>query len=228
MPTKYPPALDFSEAVKAVKEIYAIHKTQGFNMKLLVEPLNTTPTSSYFVRRISALQTYGLLEKVGDVVNLTPLAEKIANPIGGEDGEAKITSFRKIDVLSDLLNRHPNGKLSPSDTLKRILIDSVNVDRNTVNQWYDFVVNSFREIAGMGSAETRRIIAPLQEQASTPVLNPSGEPVIPYSVGKDNFQNIELPSGKKFQFSLPTDSTSLDLSFIIGFLELKKKSMEEK
>lgn len=40
-------------------------------------------------------------------------------------------------------------------------------------------------------------------------------------------QNFELPSGKKFSFSLEDGHTADDLEFIIDFLELKKKRISK-
>ncbi|MGA3287507.1 MAG: hypothetical protein ABSD46_08770 [Bacteroidota bacterium] len=220
MPTKYPPALDLNDAIRIIKDIYVIHANQRFNMDSL-DPklLNTSKNSSYFPRRIAALQTFGLLNKQGEHIQLTDLAVQIVNPVAGEDVEAIHKAFDKVDVLQELLGRYPNAKLPPeSDTLKQVLLKSLGIDRDGVTYWYEFVVNSFKAISPKSHFSLT-----LRDDVKQPSEETKNVSTILQAHGL--MQNFELPSGNKFEFSLPTNITIDDLDFIIGFLELKKKNV---
>lgn len=212
MPTKFPPAWSLNQCVKTIQEIYRIHSDERFNSELLVEFLDTTKTSSNFNRRTSALQGFGLLTKTDETVQLTELAVQIVNPVAGEDKEARLTAFRKIDVLSELLPRYPNGKLPQEpDTVKAVLHKSLNVERDTVQQWYDFVVDSFKAIYLSGDSisniQMQEKIAKShnESQASYPEMRTS---------------TVFLPSGKRFSFSVETGYTPEDMAFVQSLLNL--------
>ncbi len=211
MSTKYPPLLDFNKAVQTIKSIYDIHAGDRFNLNLLVDILETTKDSSNFPGRTSALIKFELLDRENETVQLTPLAIQIAHPVAGEDVDAKITAFKKVDVLDDLLRRYPNAKL-PTDAnqLKKVLLNSLNIHRDTVEKWYDFVINSFRAISGF---------------TNIPSTHPEIQKAIPSQpdiVKTDSFR-IPLTSGKAFEFSMPNDMNNDDLDFVISFFELRKK-----
>jgi hypothetical protein len=219
MPNKYPPALDLGEAIRVVKDIHGIHSTQRFNVDSLdAGILKTSKTSSYFNRRIAALQTFGLLNRSGDLVNLTPLADQIANPVAGEDAEAKLAAFHKVDVLSDLLERYPNTKLPPlPDTLKQVLLKSIGIEKDRINDWYEFVVESFRAISGIAATEQPPIREDMRITPGTGRIN----------VGEANQEEmIRLPSGRTFSFTLEPGFTEDDVEFIMAFFELKSKGFD--
>jgi hypothetical protein len=146
---------------------------------------------------------------------------QIANPVAGEDSEAIYKSFDKVDVLRELLNRYPNAQLPPeSDTLKQVLLKSLGIDRDGIAYWYDFVVNSFKPVNPQ-----KRINLPVRDDIKQP--NDENKNASMISLSQGVFQNFELPSGNKFEFSLPANITIDDLDFIIGFLELKKKNVKQ-
>jgi len=209
MPTKYPPAWPLNQAIRAAKAIYEVHSNETFNTDHLVEYLETTKTSSYFVRRIAALQGFGLLDKVSDdTVRLTDLAIQIVNPVAGEDAEARLKAFRRVDVLSDLLPRYPNAKLPvEAEVLKSVLLKSIGIERDTIKPWYDFVVDSFKAISGAtGRAQEEVPQETVQER-------PKSEPEMKTST-------VFLPSGKKFSFSVEAGYTPEDMAFVQNLLNL--------
>lgn len=217
MPTKYPPALNLTDAIRVIGILYEIHKTQQFNLDLL-DPriLDTSKMSSYFARRISTLQTFGLLEKQGDLVQLTSLAGQIIDPVAGEDSEAKLIAFRKVDVLAELLSRYPNGKLPTSpDTLKQALWKSLGVQRERVNDWYDFVVGSFRAISGA--------LNPSVESAKSN----SPTPIPPPDQMRVRFR-IPLPSGNIFVFDLDPTYTKADFEFLVDYFTLLQNKVHQR
>jgi hypothetical protein len=146
--TKYPPALALDSAVAAIKEIYAEIKTRKVAVSQLPKILKTKPNSSYFPARIAALQKFGFIEKISDdFVELTDSAMMVVNPVHDrEDAGAIQGAFMKIDVLATLLSSYPNYVLPSSGQLKDELMKGFGISRETVGDWHDFVVSSFREV----------------------------------------------------------------------------------
>lgn len=217
MATKYPPQLSLSEAIKAIKEIYSTHKGRDVSFALLPKIFKVSKGSSYFPAKIVALQKFGLADrKPNSMLELTDLAMQIINPIGAEDIEAINTAFKKDDVLAFFLEKYPNGSLPSPEQTKQTLMQSFNIPRETVGRWYQFVIESFRELTPQHSRDVfvgdTGIGADGVKTTSLPtVATPKG------------MQNFELPSGKKFSFSLEDGLTLDDLEFITDFFELKKK-----
>jgi hypothetical protein len=212
MATKYPPRLSLDESVRVIKDIYNTHKSKEISEDLMPQILKTAQTSSFFVEKINALQKFGFVEKKPNkVLELTDLAMKIVTPIGDEDVEAKNIAFQKEDVLAGLLEKYPNGNLPSTEQLQQTLMKSFNIPRETVKKWSQFVIDSFKEIS-FNNASTLNT-EPTQIVAKT---NPSTFTAT---------QNLVLPSGKKFSFSLEDGLTLDDLDFITDFFELKKKRL---
>lgn len=219
MATKYPPQLSLSEAIRVIKEIYSKHKTTEISFDLLPEIFKVSKGSSYFPAKIVTLQRFGLADrKPNDVLGLTKLAMQIIDPIGDEDIEAREVVFRKDEVLASLLEKYPNGNLPSSAQLELTLHKSYGIPKDTLGRWYQFVINSFREL------NTKRSIT-VSDSGTGTDDKPRDLPqdVTP----KKGFQNFELPSGKKFSFSLEDGHTLDDLEFITDFFELKKKRIDK-
>ena len=216
MATKYPPALFFSQSINVIRDMHQQHGMETA-MTLMPKIFGITESSSYLPRKTSALQAYGLAQKTADDnLALTELAMKIIKPIGDEGNEAKLEAFKKVDILSDLLIKYPDGKLASPDQLQQVLMKSYSIPRETVKMWYDFIVDAFREISTIVSENTS-----IEEPVSGTqrVINRTRAAV-------SNYSNFDLPSGGRFEFGFPAKLTAEDLDFIIGFLELKKKSVK--
>jgi hypothetical protein len=220
-PTKYPPIIGLNQAINIAREVHKIHSKERFNVDLLVDVLQTTKTSSYFIRRITAMQQFGLFSKTDETVQLTELAIQIVDPKAGEDREAKLVAFRKIEVLAELLQRYPNAKLPPDDqTLKSVLLQSMQIDRDTLQLWYDFVVDSFKAISG---ATERASEEPSRKaEAAKPSTKEGAE------LTGMKTSTVWLPSGKRFEFSVEEGYTSDDMEFVMNLLNLFKSSIVPK
>ncbi|HEY9165592.1 MAG TPA: hypothetical protein VIS48_05470 [Candidatus Kryptonia bacterium] len=212
MATKYPPALSFSEALVVIKKMKVDHGNET-SVELMPKVLNISPNSSYLPRKIAALQAFGLVEKTpSDDLALTELALQIIKPIGDEDKEAILKAFQKNDVLSDLWNKYSDGKLPSAEQTQQILMKNYQIPRETVKQWYEFVIDSFRAIGGVQTEDWLKEANAVLD-ARTPL--------------RQHYQNFLLPTGSKFEFSLPDNVTIDDFDFIIGFFELKKKTISK-
>jgi len=221
MATKYPPQLSLSEAIRVIKEIYSKHKTTEISFDLLPEIFKVSKGSSYFPAKIVALERFGLANrKPNDVLELTKLAMQIIDPIGDEDIEAKEVVFLKDEVLASLLEKYPNGNLPSTAQLKLTLHKSYGIPKDTLGRWYQFVIDSFRELT---TQHSRDVFVSESAIGSDSVKTAS----IPTVATPKGFQNFELPSGKKFSFSLEDGHTFDDLEFITDFFELKKKRVSK-
>lgn len=221
MATKYPPQLSLSEAIKVIKEIFSTHKGRDVSFNLLPKIFKVSKGSSYFPAKIVALQKFGLADrKPNGMLELTDLAMQIINPIGAEDIEAIDIAFRKDDVLAFFLEKYPHGNLPSPEQSKQTLMKSFNIPRETVGRWYQFVSESFRELTSQQSLNINVndtvVVGDNIKTASTPT-----------AIIQKGFQNFELPSGKKFSFSLEDGHTLDDLEFITDFFELKKKRIDK-
>lgn len=148
----------------------------------------------------------------------TDLAMQIINPIGNDEMlEAKVTAFRKIDILSDLLLHYPNGKLPSAEQLQQSLLKTYQVERQRVKQWYGFVVDSFKALPELSAKQT----------VGTGSISLQGQPVgVVQTVRTAKFERQVLPSGKEFEYILESGYTLEDMDYVIGLFELKKKSIK--
>ena len=214
MATKYPPQLSVAESIRAIKEMYATHKSKEVSLDLMPAILKVSPKSSYFPMAILALQKFGLIEKrPNDLIELTESAMQIINPIGDDDRVAIINLFAKEEVLSILIDKYPNGILPSEERLQQILMKTFEIPRDTVKKWYRYVIDSLREFPF-----NRAVTAPKED---IPITNNSQTKI------KEDYQNFNLPSGKKFSFYLGENYTLKDLNFITNFFELLKKGIEK-
>lgn len=222
MVTKYPPQLNLSEALAVVKEMYARHNAREISVDLMPEILKTKKNSSFFPAKISALQKFGLLQKQPNgLLFVTDEAMKIVHPIGdGESFDARLTAFGKVDILSDLLLKYPNGKLPSAEALQQNLMKTFGIDRSNVKAWYEFVVDSFRAIPELSSKTVYPAPVPFQEEGSLPPAKSLAK-----SISQSGLPfRIPLPSGKTFEYSLEEGLTQGDLDFLKTFFDLLKST----
>lgn len=214
MATKYPPALTFSEALTVIRDMFQQHGKET-SMELMPKILGISPSSSYLPRKTSALQGFGLVQKTESAdLALTDLAERILKPIGNEAEEAKLESFRKIDVLSDLLGKYGDGKLPSADQLQQSLMKSYQIPRDTVKVWYDFVVDSFRGISpGVQSAGPQAVA---RAPHSTIDLS-----------GTQNYEiSVPVDSGESIKVIIPKSAGTKDLRKIKALLDALTENQE--
>jgi len=215
MATKYPPQISFSDAVRIIKEIVKTHGDREVSQDLLPDIYKVSRKSSYFSSISVFLQKLGLVErKANGILRLTDLAMTIIKPVNNDDVEAKLTSARNDEILAGLMDKYPNFTLPSADQTKETLVKQFGIDRNQVDKWYQFVVDSFRELS------TKQTVSRSSSTDSEiPPKPPVGKPT------PKGLQSFELPSGKTFSFTLEEGTTKDDLDFITDFFELKKKRL---
>src|SRR4030067_2287651 len=214
MATKYPPQVSLSEAVRIVKDTFKAHKSIEVSEDLLPPIFKVKQRSSNFPASIVALNRFGLIDKLPKgIIRLTDLAMQIIKPFDNEDYKAKLTAAKNYDILSSLIEKYPNFVLPPPEQTQHTLVKLFNIDRNTVGKWYKFVVESFSEL----STKSNLVISNVENVSEEKNLQS------PQAVVTKGFQSFDLPSGKKFSFTLEDGITADDLDFIIEFLALKKK-----
>jgi hypothetical protein len=214
MATKYPPALTFSEALAVIRDMFQQHGMET-SMELMPKVFDISPNSSYLPRKTSALQGFGLVQKTAsDDLALTELAQRILKPIGNEANEAKLESFRKIDVLSDLLAKYGDGKLPSADQLQQSLMKNYQISRDSVKAWYDFVVDSFKEIS------------PVVESVPQRATTRSSQSTIDLS-GAQNYEiSVPVDSGESIKVIIPKSAATKDLKKIKALLDALTQNEE--
>lgn len=120
----------------------------------------------------------------------------------------EVQAFRKVDVLSDLLLKYPNGKLPSPEQLQQTLLRTYSIQRDRVKLWYDFTIESFRAIS---------------EISGIPLHAPGPEARM--ATPQKNFK-LPLPSGRSFEYSIEDGFTADDLDFLKSFFELMKTGLK--
>ncbi len=219
MTTKYPPRLSFLEAVEVIKRMYADHQSREIATDLMPEILATKQTSSFFIDKVNALLRFGLVDKMpNDLLYLTDLAMQIIKPIGNEDSEARLQSFRKNSVLADLLAKYPNGKLPSSDQLQQSLLKSYQVPRDRVKNWYDFILDSFKGVADIIGGPPGPNLS-LSGRARTSSPTPQSD-IAELAKGTSNFQfSIPINESDSIKVTIPRSATTKELKILMAMIQ---------
>jgi hypothetical protein len=219
MATKYPPALNVSEAIAVIEKMFNKHSGNEVAVDLMPEILGVTSGSSYFPSKISALQKYGLTKKTSsDMLIMTDLAMEIVAPIGeNEKTNAIISLFENTEVLSDFYKKYGKTNLPSPEQVKSSLNKEYGIEREYVNKWYFFIVDSFKAIR-------IPVVPPL---SLTLLSNAVPATQTPLEIKKADLFRIPLMGSKVFEFSMPEELNNEDLDFIISFFELRKKNVKK-
>ncbi len=211
MPTKHPPALPINEAISVVKDMYSKHGGTEVAIDLMPEILGVKPSSSYVPAQIGALQKFGLVRKADkDMLELTDLAMQIIKPVGDEKDRAIISIFEKIEVLSELYQKFGKTTLPSQEQLKQSLMKNFEIGRDTVDKWYEFIVQSFKALNLVD-----------KNALTGSSLDTLTETVNKQSIGKNRL-SLPISDGKVFEYVLPSGYTAQDLDIISRFFEFLK------
>jgi hypothetical protein len=163
---KWPPYLNANKAFGVIEQIYT-NFGKAVNIELLPKFLDTSRKSSYFSKRLAALQTFGLGIIQDEILTLSPLALAIVTPVNmKEKRAAKIETLNNVEILKILRNKFPNENLPDKVHLRNILLREFDVPNESVDEWVRFIVESINSIKPTVSelldepAESRDIIQP--------------------------------------------------------------------
>jgi hypothetical protein len=219
MATKYPPQVSLNEAIRIVKDIYRIHKSTEISEDLLPEIFNVSSRSSYFRKTIVALDKFGLVDRLpNDILRLTNLAMQIIKPFGNEDKEAKITIAKNDDILAALMEKYPNYVLPSPEQTQQTLIKLFDIDRETVEKWYLFIVDSFKELKSSHNSMVENSV-PQDETVNhdqTKIIMPTA----PNAQATNNYTfTIPLSDGNVISVSIPNSAKQKDLRKMKAFID---------
>jgi hypothetical protein len=132
-----PLAIKLQEAIRLV-ELVNERASGTATYDFFSQLVGNTRTSSSFQRKVSALRQFGLADDRENVVALSGLGNRIANPSSPEDRLLAIReAFLRIDVLSKMFERH-KGKLLPEDVfLTNIVFQEMDLPKDLAAQWVD-------------------------------------------------------------------------------------------
>ncbi|MCH7827973.1 MAG: hypothetical protein IIC75_08405 [Bacteroidetes bacterium] len=221
MATVHPPSLTLEDAVLTIKKMHKLHKGRDVAIDLMPSLLGISPKSSYLSLQIGTMSKYGFIERrPNDQLYLSDLAMQIIQPLNStEVYKAKLKAANNIDILNDIIKRYPNFKLPSKEQLREYIYKAHSIPRDRLNAWAEYVIKS---------TKTLESDSPPLEEKKTVIQVDTGNKIEhnKYTVN-ETFQNFELPSGKRFSFSLEDEYTLDDLEFITDFFELKKKRIKK-
>ncbi|MBM4160974.1 MAG: hypothetical protein FJ217_07735 [Ignavibacteria bacterium] len=225
---KWPPQLAADKAFDIADKIYRSFG-KSVNVDLLPDILDCRRRSSYFAKRLLAMQAFRLATVGNGVLTLTPLALRIVAPVSEEEGhEAKIESIKSIPLLKEMLERYPGGHLPDEPLLRNLLSREHEVSDKPMGAWLKFVKDS---VEASRSRIARIIETPgiTAEQAIDEVLK--GEPpqsvVHRRTVVGDVENMLKIPLAGERYILIPRDLTEKEASYFATWFEMWKKLHEE-
>jgi hypothetical protein len=137
-----PPALKLSEAAELARKIY--DNAGGLaSSDMLSQLVGNTITSSAFVRKLSALRSYGIVEDVGGNTGLTEIGNRIAAPRDVEDDLAAMKeSLQRIETLNKIFERFKGRILPEEQFLKNIFIQELKIPREIADHWISWFIDA--------------------------------------------------------------------------------------
>jgi hypothetical protein len=155
---KEPPYLGLGEALEISHAVYS--RMGGSAMRDdLAQVLGNTPSSSSFVKKMSALRAFGLMEENGpNNYRLTPLAYQIVAPGSRlEEARARLEVFRNINVFAKLHDQY-KGKVCPETTyLANTIERDLGVPTGAKVRWAQAFLEAI-ESAGLQSMQGGRTV----------------------------------------------------------------------
>jgi hypothetical protein len=223
---KWPPQLSADKAFNVIDKIYSSYG-KTVNIDLLPEILECTRRSSYFVKRINALQSFGLVSVTKDVLNLLPLGLKIVAPVSEEEKEAaKRESINIIPILKEMIERYPGGNLPDNALLINLIRREYDIDGNSLELWSEFVKESVDAL----KPSWRKALTLNQETArsvdrvfETQPPNPSKEISLKEGIGM-----LKIPLMDDRYILIPKDLKDSEADYFNKWFEMWKVLHEQK
>ena len=137
-----------------------------------------------FISRISASKMYGLVDEVGGLLRLTPLATQILSPINSDDEQrGKITAFLNVELFAKVYERFKGQTLPSSQGLENLVRTEYKVIPAQVSKALRVLTES-ADSAGFFDAGGRgRLVMPLagnteRPSAPAPPTTPSSNTIM--------------------------------------------------
>jgi hypothetical protein len=230
-----PPALKLSDAVALVHKIY--NKAGGSaSNDTFSQIIGNTTTSSAFIRKLSAMRLYGLIDETSAIIMLTDLGNRIAAPRDIDDDLAAMKeAMLRVDTLNKIYERF-KGRILPEDQfLKNILIQEFKVPREVATLWM-FCFNDAATASHLLHQRSDGRMQVLEGLTASPnnvndSTPPSGKKEAsayavapPVSTGVDSTADlilIQLGRGRLVKLQLPEDwESGKDLKRLLKMLSL--------
>jgi hypothetical protein len=233
-----PPALKLSDAAELARKIY--DNAGGLaSPDMFSQLIGNTTTSSTFVRKLSALRAYGIIEDVGSNLGLTEIGNRIAAPRDAEDDLAAMKeALQRIETLNKIYERF-KGRILPEDQfLKNIFIQELKIPREIADHWIYWFLDAARvsrllhartdgktqvlegaTLVQKNGNETPSQVAKKEE--TVPVVQQPATASVHALEGDADLILIQLGRGRLAKLQLPKDwDSAKDLSRLLKMLSL--------
>lgn len=208
--------MGFDKALRIV-EIIDEHKLS------LVENLSeklghTRPTSGTFTRKLASLVKYGLVNRSGGTIELTPLAVEIVHPKNDEERlQSCGRAIRGIPLMNDL-DKRLEGRL-PGEDFWIQLLELTNVERDKAKEHAPAIRNVYKHALHYLTPTRGRKVDETEDEDIEDIEKkpPDGDALMP-SIDETM---ILVQSGKMM---LRMDNTDDSIDIIISALNKLKKN----
>jgi hypothetical protein len=235
-----PPALKLSDAVELAKKINE-QASGSASYDLFSQITGNSRTSSTFLRKLSSLRQYKIIQDIDNVATLSDIGTRIAAPLDtGDDLAAIKQAMLEVDNLSKLFDR-VKGRILPEDQfLKNIMVQELKIPREVCDlwiAWFKDAANSARLLLFRPDGKTQVLEGPSftpKISADTTVpANRREETVVPQqsalpvAATTNSFENnpdlvlIQLGPRRLAKLQLPSDwDSAKDLKRLLKMLQL--------
>jgi len=236
----YPTGLTLGDATNIITRLYEdVGGDASYDN--FANIINNTPSSSTFVRKLSALKNYGLVSDENRHIRVSDLGSAIVAPTSPKErSDALKRAFLNIEVFAGLYDRY-KGKILPQDEFLTNVVSSF-VPKEFTNTWIDRFKQSAKAAGlitdrGDGKLQVREIAAvegpekfreePKSEDrpssmspsaSASPSPSPSEETEGP-TLSYGHVSKIKLSEGRQAVFSLPDRLTGRDAQKLKGALQ---------
>jgi hypothetical protein len=152
------PALSLPDAIEKVSALYRVEHTHAARREVVAKGMGYNSLNGASATAISALQKYGLLDRVGDGLKVGERALQILHPHSPAERAAAIRdAAREPPLFADLNDRFP-GRMPSDDLLRNYLL------RNGFAPGaVTAVITAYRETSEMAERESQEHDSPREQ-----------------------------------------------------------------
>ena len=217
---KMPKKLDYPNncSLKEAIQIAELVKKAGgkANRGFIADGLSVKENTGAFRSKIASALKYGLIERKGQEINLTKIADKYFYPLPGTDKkDALIEAFKSVTLFQQILARC-SGQEIDKKTLVSLLVHEFDVDRNIASKIAGYFLKANELVPFLDKINDGKFKVPQQEGIDSDKTNKEDK-------GLSN-QNSEANGSSGNNLFSKIDKDMFDLLLNMGKLLFNEKS----